>query len=117
VLSDRPHAIINKTPLSYKTNRIIGGVAPSEYLTRLEKGNESTPPIPPGRLDTFLESHLIDPELLRADKFEAFMADRQNRLLALIEKALGKTAYSGSSVEEAEDAEDEADLPEVAALM
>ncbi|MGH7134866.1 MAG: GmrSD restriction endonuclease domain-containing protein, partial [Pirellulales bacterium] len=30
-----PHvydSIINKTPLSYKTNRIIGGVSPSEYL-------------------------------------------------------------------------------------
>jgi hypothetical protein len=25
-------SIINKTPLSYRTNRIIGGVAPSEYL-------------------------------------------------------------------------------------
>ncbi len=28
--------VINKTPLSYRTNRIIGGVAPSEYLAKLE---------------------------------------------------------------------------------
>ena len=32
-------SIINKTPLSYKTNRIIGGSAPSEYLAKLEKGS------------------------------------------------------------------------------
>ena len=38
-------SIINKTPLSYRTNRIIGGVAPSEYLAKLEKGNETTPSI------------------------------------------------------------------------
>jgi hypothetical protein len=45
------------------------------------------------------------------------MVDRQNRLLALIEKALGKAAYSGSSIEEGEDAEDEADSSEIAALI
>jgi CBS domain-containing protein len=35
-------SIINKTPLSFRTNRIIGGVAPSEYLARLEKHSPST---------------------------------------------------------------------------
>ncbi len=99
-------SIINKTPLSYKTNRIIGGVTPSEYLARLEKGNESTPPISPERLNSFVETHLIEPALLRADKFEAFMVDRQNRLLALTEEALGKAAYSGTSAEEGEEAEE-----------
>jgi len=99
-------SIINKTPLSYKTNRIIGGVAPSEYLARLEKGNESTPAISPERLDSFVKTHLIEPALLRSDKFEAFMVDRQNRLLALIEKALGRAAYSGTSAEEGEEAEE-----------
>jgi hypothetical protein len=44
-------SIINKTPLSYRTNRIIGGVAPSEYLAKLEKGNETTPSIDRARLD------------------------------------------------------------------
>ncbi len=33
-------SIINKTPLSYRTNRIIGGVAPSQYIAKLEKGDE-----------------------------------------------------------------------------
>lgn len=30
--------VINKTPLSYRSNRIIGGVAPSKYLAKLETG-------------------------------------------------------------------------------
>ena len=108
-------SIINKTPLSYRTNRTIGGVAPSEYLARLEKGGENTPPISPERLDSFLESHLIDPGLLRADKFQDFMTDRQKRLLALIEKALGKAAYSGAPAEEGEEDEEGEDMVVAAA--
>jgi hypothetical protein len=105
-------SIINKTPLSYKTNRIIGGVAPSEYIRKLEKGNENAPPIDPARLDSFLESHLIDPALLRADDFEAFMTSRQKRLLTLIEHATGKSAYAGTIPEEGEDVEADPDTTE-----
>jgi hypothetical protein len=105
-------SIINKTPLSYRTNRIIGGVAPSEYLAKLEKGTKESPPIEPQRLDGFLVSHLIDPLLLRADAFEAFMADRQKRLLALIETATGKTAYTGNVAEEGMDIEVDPDAAE-----
>ena len=105
-------SIINKTPLSYRTNRIIGGVAPSEYLAKLEKGTKESPPIEPQRLDGFLASHLIDPLLLRADAFEAFMADRQKRLLALIETATGKAAYGGSVAEEGVDIEADPDTAE-----
>ena len=96
-------SIINKTPLSYRTNRIIGGVAPSEYLGKLEKGNSSTPPIAADTLDGYLSSHLIAPALLRGDQFEAFMEDRQKRLLGLIEQAMGKAAYTGNVPEEGED--------------
>ena len=81
--------IINKTPLGYKTNRIIGGVAPSAYLSKLEKGNADTPPINSRTLDTYLVTHAIDAALLRTDQFAAFMADRENRLLALIGAATG----------------------------
>jgi len=105
-------SIINKTPLSYRTNRIIGGVAPSEYISKLEKGDAKTPPIAPDRLDAHLRSHLIDPSLLRADSFEAFMGDRQKRLLALIELATGKVAYTGTVEEEGQDVEVEGDAAE-----
>lgn len=110
-------SIINKTPLSYRTNRIIGGVAPSEYLHKLEHGNSSTPPIHRDRLNSYLRSHLIDPALLRADKFKEFMEDRQKRLLALVEQAMGKAAYSGNTPEEGEDVETREDGTEVAVLL
>jgi len=96
-------SIINKTPLSFRTNRIIGGVAPSEYLAKLEKGDSATPAIDPARLDGFLRSHLIDPATLRRNRFDAFMADRQKQLLRLIEQATGKPAYAGEVAEEGED--------------
>ena len=95
-----------------RTNRIIGGVAPSEYIAKLENGNAATPAIDRGRLDGYLASHLIDPSLLRADSFDAFMADRQKRLLALIEQATGKASYGGNVPEEGEDVEGDADTLE-----
>ncbi len=105
-------SIINKTPLSYRTNRIIGGVAPSEYLAKLEAGNATTPPIAGDRLNGYLASHLVDPSLLRVDSFEAFLVDRQKRLLALIERATGRVAYTGDTQEEGEDVEADEDTTE-----
>jgi len=105
-------SIINKTPLSYRTNRIIGGVAPSTYLAKLESGDSKTPSIDRARLDGYLVSHLITPSLLRADSFEEFMSDRQKQLLDLIERATGKAAYSGDQPEEGEDVEGDEDMVE-----
>lgn len=105
-------SIINKTPLSYRTNRLIGGVAPSEYIAKLEKGDHTTPPIDREKFDAFLTSHQIDPSLLRADNFDGFMVDRQKRLLALIEQATGKAPYTGSVQEEGEDVEADPDTVE-----
>ena len=81
--------IINKTPLGARTNRIIGGSAPSEYLARIEKGGAKDEPIARDILDEHLRSHCIDPALLGTDVFTAFMADREKRLLTLIAKATG----------------------------
>ena len=104
-------SIINKTPLSYRTNRIIGGIAPSEYIAKLENGNANNPPIDSNKLDGYLNSHLINPRLLRSDNFDEFMSDRQKRLLGLIERATGKVAYSGGQ-EEGEDVEADEDSTE-----
>lgn len=81
----RMDSIINKTALSARTNRKIGGRAPSVYLkTIMQDGG------PHGTaLDRYLESHLIEPDHLRADDFEAFFAARARALLALIEQATG----------------------------
>jgi hypothetical protein len=82
-------SIINKSPLSYRTNRILGGSAPSGYLTKLQAGDKKNPPIPAEVLDGFISSHCIDPKILRSDKFDAFLKDREARLLALIAKVTG----------------------------
>ena len=88
--------VINKTPLSYQTNRIIGGVAPSKYLGALERGRKNAatgqiedPPIAPAVLDGYLASHCISAKHLRADDFESFMKERRSALLKLIANATG----------------------------
>jgi len=105
-------SIINKTPLSGKTNRIIGGVAPSEYLAKLQNGGAGAPPIEAGKLDDYLRSHLIDPARLRADNFESFIADRQSQLLGLIEKATGQTIRREAEASAAAEAETDAETLE-----
>lgn len=64
------------------------------------------------RLNAYVGSHMVDPLLLRSDSFDRFMLDRQNRLLALIEQAMGKAAYKGADPEEGEDVEIEGDAAE-----
>jgi hypothetical protein len=53
----------------------------------------------PRRLDDILQSHLIDPALLRTDRFEAFVRDRAVRLLDLIEEATGRPVAGRDSDE------------------
>lgn len=79
------NSIINKTALSAKSNRKIGGNAPSEYLKKIEEdGIAST------ELDEILKSHLIDPEHLRADDFDAFWNARRKALSNLVSSAMNK---------------------------
>lgn len=81
--------VINKTPLSDRTNRMIGGVAPARYLARLEAGRPGEPEIAPNLLDGYLRSHGIRPDLLRTDRFADFMTDRERWLLTLISRVTG----------------------------
>ena len=81
----RGTSIVNKTPLSYRASRSMTG-APSDYLPALAR--ESGTPEP--WFDDLVSTHLIDPKLLRADNFDEFYRDRSERLLALIQDAMGK---------------------------
>lgn len=85
-----------KAPLSARTNRSIGGRAPSSYLESIEKNNG----ISPDRLDNTLKTHCIDPELLRMDQFHEFIRDRAGHLLDFIETAMGKEISGRDSDEE-----------------
>ena len=79
-------SIINKTPISYRTNVILGGDAPSQYLAQLEIGNRNIRAVKKENIDEYIESHLINPKLLREDNFKKFISDRKKRLIALIKK-------------------------------
>jgi hypothetical protein len=91
----RWNSVVNKAPLSAKTNRIIGGHKPSTYLATLEKAHG----VEPHRLDGILRSHLIEPVALRNDAFDTFIRDRAIKLLDLIEKATGKQVTGRDSDE------------------
>ena len=72
--SSRMSLIPSSTRHRFRIGRTGSSVvlSPSEYLAKLEKGNATTPPIDRDRLDGYLTSHLIDPSLLRADRFDDF---------------------------------------------
>lgn len=81
-------SIINKTPISYKANRMIGGAAPSQYLSKLQEHTQVQ--LDDAGMNELLASHYIPVEALRADDFTAFYEQRQKALLQLIEKTIGK---------------------------
>lgn len=81
------NSIVNKTAIDSRTNRRIGGSAPSVYVERLQKNEK----ISPEELDAILSSHDIDPIALRADNFEEFFTKRLERLIKQVESATGKT--------------------------
>jgi hypothetical protein len=88
--------IVNKAAISSRTNRIIGGVAPSKYLQHLEKRGK----IDPSKLDHILSTHLISPAALRGNNFEAFFEARHRELLDLIGKAMGKSPAVAAELSE-----------------
>jgi len=96
-------SIINKTPLSGRTNRIVSGDAPSKYLERLKKhaGVEDED------FNNILISHVVNPEYMYHDDFYGFFNDRKEQILKRIEKAMGKTIPRDQPVLEEEKYYDE----------
>lgn len=86
--AQRYDSIINKTPLSARTNRIIGGRAPSDYLTRLANSAQ----ISADQLDANVATHVAQPDLLRGDSFDKFFDYRAKAIVERIERAMGKPA-------------------------
>ena len=108
-------SILNKSPLTARTNRKIGGVAPSEYLGHLlrEAGaatdTDQTDTNQLEQLNDRLASHALDPELLWSDNFESFMQDRQLQFTRLIASAINRPVIAGDSglpIEDFDDSED-----------
>lgn len=100
----RCDCIINKTAISSRTNKIIGGNAPSEYLEKIKRRAD----IGREQLEDYLRSHAIPVDALEADDFDAFFARRETALLDRIEQAMGKKVQREIVVEE--DFEDSVDV-------
>jgi hypothetical protein len=100
------NAIVNKTAISYKANRMIGGKAPSDYLAQIQ--GHSQVKLDDAAMDSILKSHVIDPKLLRADSFQESYGARRAALLAIVERAMGKPSSEGTGVVADDDDDDEA---------
>ena len=107
---DRYNTIVNKSAISARTNRKIGGLAPSVYCAALDKDTSAAGVA----LDDILKSHNIDPVSLRANDFDAFYATRKTDLRNMIEKAMGKAALRDGSGQADDYHEDQIDQARVA---
>ena len=107
-------SIVNKSPLSFDTNRSIGGRAPSSYIRTLEDrvGHD---------LEPILERHLVSADHLRVDDFEGFFARRFEALVDVISEMMGKPVarddLTPGDQSAYEDDVDEPPAPEEVALI
>ena len=89
------NSVVNKTPITYSTNREIGGAAPSVYLGKIASKGQ----VDPNVLDGYLETHWINVTATRNDDFNVFIVGRAIMLLDAIAAATGKP-ISGRDGEE-----------------
>jgi len=99
----RYDTIVNKTPISARTNRMIGGEAPATYLKKIQ--DHKFVKIDDLQMNQILETHRIPAQALRANDFEAFYQQRKQALLALIETVMGKQAIVGQDPKDEEEEE------------
>jgi hypothetical protein len=104
------NSIVNKTPLSKLSNISIGGDAPSIYLKRIEQKQG----LSSHSLDNILRSHLIEPQHLRSDDFDAFFTARIKALANLVGEAMAKPVVidQGKNEEEYDTSDQDADETE-----
>jgi hypothetical protein len=110
---DDYNCIINKTPLSGRTNRIVSGDAPGKYLDRVMKHVG----IDAEDFEKILRSHILEPVHLYSDNFRAFFDNRKEQILLRIEKAMGKQIHrevaaieEGVFIDEEQDTNDFSDM-------
>ncbi len=82
------NSIVNKTPISSKANKKIGGNAPSKYLAGLQ--DDKKVQLNDQAMNAILAGHLIDPAAMRSDDFRTFFDRRFEALLTIISEAMGK---------------------------
>ncbi len=100
----RFNSILNKTPISYRANRKIGGQAPSKYLQQLQ--TSEVVKLDDAGMDELLRTHALDPGFLRADDYEGFIESRRGLVLAKIERAMNKEPVVSQELAELESDDD-----------
>jgi hypothetical protein len=105
VVPKQYNSVLNKTPVSYKSNRMIGGRAPADYLRQLQEHKSVV--LDAAGMDAILRSHFIEPSYLRNNDYSGFIESRRALLLAEIARAMGKPPVE--TVNSTED-DDEADI-------
>ncbi|MCX6147273.1 MAG: DUF262 domain-containing protein [Candidatus Kapabacteria bacterium] len=93
--------IINKTPLSSRTNKIIGGIAPSKYLENIEKRLDSNRT----GIEELISSHKINVDKIYSDDFYGFFEERKKELVKLISDAMCKKIDMNINIIEPESSE------------
>jgi hypothetical protein len=91
----RWNSIVNKAALTSRTNRMIGGRAPSVYLETLRRNRG----VRPEQLELILASHGIVSAHLESDSFDEFLRSRAVLLLGLVEGSTGKAVSGRDTVE------------------
>ena len=88
------NSIINKTPLLKKTNLMIGGRAPSEYVIVIREFVKNKKDVceseAENKVRTIIETDFINYNAFVNDDFATYFIDRAKRILKLIEDAMGK---------------------------
>lgn len=92
------NSIVNKTPISYKANRMIGGKSPSEYLVQLQ--SHSSVQLSDDEMDEILRSHCIEPITLRGDDYESFLNERAEMMIKKVEMVTGKKVIRVKAIED-----------------
>lgn len=82
----RWNSVVNKTPISAHTNRVVKGAAPSAYAAKIERDGH----VSPEDFDKYMASHVVTVPLLRDDNFDAYFVERAKGLVKLIGEAMGK---------------------------
>ena len=73
----RRESIVNKTAISYSTNRSIGGRSPKEYMPALS----TKAGVDDATIDDIVRTHWIDPANLRSADFDSYFDERADALL------------------------------------
>ena len=83
--------MVNRTPLSRRTQAVIEGQPPHRYLPRVQ----SKSLMDDAEFDAILATHEIEPKFVLRGDFDAFFEDRKEWIIGMIEYAMGKNVLRG----------------------